>query len=103
MAKIGKVMKTIIIKHIINITIKMIHYITNKINKQIILLTIIAMVIENNLTRKNNKETTNLKDNAKNNNSLEEKNNGNQISITTWNIKCNNKKLPELEKEATKK
>ena len=46
----------------------MIYYILNKINKQIILLTIIAMVIENNPTKKNNMETTNLRDNAKNNN-----------------------------------
>ena len=61
------------------------------------------MVIENNPTKKNNMETTNLRDNAKNHNPLEEKNNGNQISIAAWNIKCNNKKLPEVEKEAIKK
>ena len=61
------------------------------------------MVIENNPTRKNNMETTNLRDNTKNNNPLEEKNNGNQISMAAWNIKCNNKELPELEKEAIKK
>ena len=64
---------------------------------------IIAMVIENEPTRKNNRETTRLKDNAKNNKPLEEKNNGNQISIAAWNIKCNNRELPELEKEAIKK
>ena len=81
----------------------MIHYILNKINKQIILLMIIAMVIENNPIRKNNMETTSLRDNTENNNPLEEKNNGNQISITAWNIKCNNKELLELEKEAIKK
>ena len=63
-----KVIKIIITKYVINITIKTMYYILNKINKQIILLTIIAMVIENNPTRKNNMETTNLRDNAKNNN-----------------------------------
>ena len=61
------------------------------------------MVIENNPTRKNSMETTSLRDNTKNNNPSEEKNSGNQISIAAWNIKCNNKKLPELEKEAIKK
>ena len=71
----------------------------NKINKRIILLTIIAMVIENNPTM----ETTGLRDNAKNNNPLEKKNSGNQISIAAWNIKCNNKELLEVEKEAIKK
>ena len=81
----------------------MIHYISNKINKQIILLTIIAMVIESNPIRKHNMKTTNLRDNAKNNNSPKEKNNGNQISIAAWNIKCNNKELLELEKKAIKK
>ena len=75
----------------------------NKISKQIILLMIIAMEIENEPTRKNNRETISLKDNAENNNPLEEKNNGNQISIAAWNIKCNNRELPELEKEAIKK
>ena len=79
------------------------HYMLNKISKRIILLTIIAMVIENKPTRKNNRETTSLKDNAENNNPPEEKNNGNQISIAAWNIKCNNRELPELEKEAIKK
>ena len=61
------------------------------------------MVIENNSTRKNNMEITNLRDNTKNNNPPEKKNNGNQISIAAWNIKCNNKKLLEVEKEAIKK
>ena len=101
--KTRKVIKTIITKCVIKKTIKTMHYMLNKISKQIILLTIIAMVIENEPTRKNNRETTSLKDNTENNNPPEEKNNGNQISIAAWNIKCNNRELPELEKEAIKK
>ena len=54
--KTRKVIKTIITKCVINITIKTMHYMLNKINKRIILLMIIAMIIENEPTRKNNRE-----------------------------------------------
>ena len=81
--RIAKAMKTIITKYTISIMIKMVQYISNKTNKQIVPLMIIAMVMDSNTMRKHDMETTNLSDNTEDNNPPGEKNYGDQISIAT--------------------
>ena len=101
--KIVKTTKITITKHTINTIIKVIYYMFGKISKQIVSLPLIAMVIDNNPTRKHITETTNPDGNKKNKNPMKGKNSDNQIFLAAWNIKCNNKKLPELEKKVIKK
>ena len=58
------------------------------------------MVMGNNHDRNQNTETIDTCENGKNDNTMEEETNSNKLSIAAWNIRCNNKELPKVEKEA---
>ena len=82
---------------------KVINHLSKKINGQIILLLAVVMVMGNNHDGNHNTETTDTRENGKNDDTMEEETNSNKLSIVAWNIRCNNKELPEVEKEAIKR
>ena len=61
------------------------------------------MVMGNNHDGNYNTETTDTHENGKNDDTMEKETNSNKLSIVAWNIRCNNKELPEVEKEAIKR
>ena len=102
-SKTTELLEVTIKKHTINVITKIINYITKKISGQITFLLVVAMVMSNDHDGNYNTEAIDMHGNRKNDDIIEEENNSNQLSIVAWNIRCNNKKLPDVEKKAIKR